>query len=181
MLQNDPEFEAKLAQAVASYADPADAGHAQVLTARVLSAIGRKQRPQRWGLRFVLGTATLACVLLIVFLTQRQPRPVNQSARAPLPASVLALPSAPASAASSKVHIQRFHLAAVRDRTKHLPKLDQFPAPAPMTEQEKLLIQFVAHAPPSTQQLIAKTQKESDESLRIAKLTIPDLNSSNQP
>jgi hypothetical protein len=62
-----------------------------------------------------------------------------------------------------------------------LPKLDQFPAPVVLTEQERLLVQFIAHAPPSTQQLVAKAQKQSDEPLRIAELNIPFLASSTQP
>jgi hypothetical protein len=62
-----------------------------------------------------------------------------------------------------------------------LPKLDQFPAPRPLSEQEKLLLTFVAQTPTSEQKAILEEQQKSDGPLRIAALSIQPIDINKQP
>lgn len=172
-MQNDPDFDAKLEEALASYADPASAGDRQALTARVLAAIETKRR-RRWWFILAFASPAFACVLLVVFFAHHPPRPVGQT-------DPVYHPSLPAAPLIEAPNIKLVHLPARRVPKKRLPKLDQFPAPAPLTEQERLLVQFAAEAPLSTQEQIAKTQREAIAPLRIAELTIPKLDSNPQP
>ncbi|HYK34961.1 hypothetical protein [Alloacidobacterium sp.] len=178
-MQNDFELDAKFEQALTSYADPAKAGDPQALTRRVLVAL-EERRQHYWWVRLTIAAPALACLLLVAFLTQRQHQSANQTTTraVQVPATPPILPSASTAEVS---HVEQVHVTAARHAQKHLPKLDQFPTPTPLTEQEQLLIQFSGQAPTSTKQQIAKTQKESDAPLRIADLTIPKLDSNTQP
>jgi hypothetical protein len=176
-MQNDSELDVKLEQAVASYADPADAGDSHVLTEHVLRAIDRKRQQRRWWFSLAFATPALACVTLIVFFAHNPSQPERQTVSVSHPV----LPAAPP---METPYVERVHVPVVHARQskpKNLPKLDQFPAPTPLTEQERLLVQFATQAPPSTLRQIAKTQNESDAPLRIAELTIPKLDSNPQP
>lgn len=173
-MQSDPDFDAKLDEALASYADPVGAGDPRVLMARVLTAIETKRQQRRWWLSLALAAPVMACGLLAVLLVHRPFRPANQ----PVPVFHAALPTA---SLMETARVECVHVPSQQSREKRLPKLEQFPTPAPLTEQERLLIQFAGQAPKSTQQQIANMQKQSDEPLRIADLTIPKLDSNPQP
>jgi hypothetical protein len=177
MPHDAPDFETEFERAVATYADPSDGGYPQALTARVMAVVDAQRRRRRWWLGISVAVPALACLLVAALLYLRRPELQHQdrASIASTPASATApetpLPAKPEVARSETVH----------RRPRPLPKLDQFPAPTPLTEQERLLVQFVSHAPPSTQQLVAKAQKQSDQPLHIADLSIPFLDSSTQP
>jgi hypothetical protein len=183
MPQNVSDFEEEFERALATYADPSDAGHPRVLAARVTTAIDtQRQRRRRW-MGISVAVPGLVCLLVVALVHIR--RPVEPAHRA---AGLTAIPSLPRSmtvpsmaAPTAKPHMEAARHEIVRNEPRRLPKLDQFPATTPATEQERLLVQFFAYAPPSTQQLVARAQRQSDEPLRIAELHIPFLDSGTQP
>jgi hypothetical protein len=61
-------------------------------------------------------------------------------------------------------------------RPKPLPKLEQFPAPTPMTAEERALLAFVEQHPAEARQVFADLQK-SDEPIEIQPIQIPPLQS----
>ena len=178
MPQNDSDFEEKFEQALAAYTDPGDAGHPQMLTARVLVAVEGQRRKQRWWLGFGIAAPALACLLLIAVAVLRQPEPARRPAvTAMVPAS------APAVQAPIVVRprMERVRGPAVRRQTRTLPKLDQFPAPAPLTEQERLLVNLAAHTSPEIQQDLVQAQRQAGMPLHIAELDIAPLNETTKP
>lgn len=181
MQQDASDFETKFERAVAAYADPDDAGHAEVLAARIVAEMHARQRRRRWWLSLTVAVPALACLLIVALhFSRHEPRhPAAEIASTPsITPAVTAFPKA---TAADKPHLETVRRQAVRSMPRPLPKLDQFPAPTALTEQEQFLLQFVAHAPPNTQQLVAKAQKPHDEPLRIAELSIPYLDSTTQP
>jgi hypothetical protein len=185
MRQNDPEFDAEFEQALATYADPADAGHPQILTARVLAAVENRQRQRRLFFGFAVAVPALACFMLAAFLLHHTSAPPHEMAhvasRPVLPAPVL--PSAqptPVVKNETRHSIRSATAATHSSQPKQLPKLDQFPAPSPLTEQEQMLISFATQTPTHTQQSVAKAQQQTGKPLHIAELSIPPIESSVQ-
>jgi len=177
MPQTTLDFENELERAIATYADPVDAGHSQVLAARVAATVHARRQKLRWLMGLTVAIPVLGCLLIVALLDSRLSEPQHRGPEiAAIPSTS---PSATAPQAPSRSKLAR--RAILYPKPRQLPKLDQFPTPAPITEQERLLVQFVGRAPQHTQQLIAKTQKQSDEPLRIAELAIPKLDSGSQP
>jgi len=181
MQQDASDFETKFEQALAAYADPGDAGHAEVLVARIVAEMHAHQRRRRWWLSLATATPAFACLLIVALHFSRHESRHPAAEIASIPSITPTVTTFPKAATADKPHLETARHPAVRSTPRQLPKLDQFPAPTPLTEQERLLVQFVSHAPPSTQQLVAKAQKQSDQPLHIADLSIPFLDSSTQP
>jgi hypothetical protein len=178
MPQNGSDFEEKFEQALAAYADPGDAGHSHMLTTRVLAAVEDRRRKRRWWLGFGIAAPALACLLLMAIAVLRQPE------HALRPAVTAMVPtSAPAMQAPvvARPRMERVHGPAARSQRRALPKLDQFPAPAPLTEQERLLVNLAAHTSPETLQDLVQTQQQAGIPLHIAELNIAPLNATIKP
>ncbi len=197
MPPNEADFEKEFEQALASYSDPADAG----LPFRILTAIEAQQSRRRWLLIWGIAAPAIAC-LIIAFLLWPTKRlheiaPASGTAEVSKSPSVV-LPEQPCAAvAKDKEHRTNApHLQATIQRTKlqcpyperpcsrtsgRLPKLDQFPTPRPLSEQEKLLITFVAQTPPREQKAILEEQQRSNGPLRIAALSIQPIDINKQP
>jgi hypothetical protein len=75
--------------------------------------------------------------------------------------------------------MERVHRPAARSQTP--PKLDQFPAPAPLTEQERLLVNLAAQTSPEIQQDLVQAQQQAGMPLHIAELNIAPLNATTKP
>lgn len=183
MRQDVFDFEVEFEQALASYADPADAGHPHVLAARVKAAIDAKRRMRRVWLAGAIALPAVACLLVMVLLHEGRPAQNNLGAK-----ELAAIPSAsgPMTAPLKQVPSVKPRMKAqrreiIRDKPRQLPKLEQFPASTEPTEQERLLAQFVAHAQTATQQSVAKVEKLTSKPLHIAELSIPYLDSNPQP
>jgi hypothetical protein len=178
MLQNGSDFEEKFEQALAAYADPGDAGSPQMLTARVLAAVEDRRRKRRWWFGFGIAAPALACLLLIAIALLRQPEPALR------PAVTAMVPSsAPAvhTPVIARPRMERVRGQAASSQTRTLPKLDQFPAPAPLTEQERLLVNLAAHTSPEIQQDLVQAQQQAGMPLHIAELNIAPLNATTNP
>jgi hypothetical protein len=183
MRQNEAEFEEKFEQALAAYTDPVGAGHPRVLTARVLGEVEAKQRKRRWLFNpIVIAFEVLALLLIAVLVVPWQHKPETAHI-SPSPAEAPASPSAPSTTTAFTTHLHALHVrAAIAHPESHkLPKLAQFPSPAPLTEQELLLRYFADHAAPEVRQSMAKTQQELNEPLRVTELDIPTLESQIEP
>jgi hypothetical protein len=188
MRQNDPDVDETLEQALASYADPADAGQQQVITARIMSKLETAKKP-RWYRKpvFIFLVPELALLLLgVVLLSPHRAHDVI-SARQTIVASSQSTvsPHTPQTAlriaAPVITHPVSRHNASTMQPQKHLPKLDQFPAPAPLSSEERRLIYFAAHTTADTQQKMMKAQQQSYALLHIAELDVPLIESHSQP
>jgi len=60
-------------------------------------------------------------------------------------------------------------------KRKALPKQPQFPASAPLTNEERALLAFVTHAPKEAQEALIDAQQHSAEPIRIEKIEIQPL------
>ncbi len=176
MPQDMFDFEAEFERAVATYVDPVDEENPQLLAARIIAMSTARQRKKRWLIGISIAVPAVTCLLVMTLLHFPQP---DSQPRAVSPTSIPAIsPSTVASGIKppvAKPLLKAARREIGRNEPRRLPKLDQFPAPTPMTEQEQLLIQFATQAPRNTQRSIAKTQKQLHEPLSIAKLVIPRL------
>jgi hypothetical protein len=184
MRQNDPDFDRELEHALAAYADPCDAGQPHVLTHRVIARVEKAQKQRRWKLAFIFVIPEFALLLLwIVFLLPHHPKSMpaeigNNTSAAVTPPTVAAV--RPSILTPGHVPPPHTHAVSAEQKRTPLPKLDQFPAPAPPTEQEKLLMAFSESVPADAQQSIAELQPEP-KPLRIAELKIPAIDSGTPP
>jgi hypothetical protein len=65
-------------------------------------------------------------------------------------------------------------------RRKSQPRLPQFPAPAPVTNEERALLAFVARAPKEAQEALLDTPQPGVEPIRIEEIKIQPLQSDGQ-
>jgi hypothetical protein len=111
----------------------------------------------------------LACLLVLggVFLPRQAPktrRPeiahavVKTPAPLPVPPAKPAPPSRPA-----------------RRRHPRYPRQPQFPAPAPVTVEERALLAFVRRSPEEARQVLAESKLQSLEPIRIEEIEIQPL------
>ena len=118
--------------------------------------------------RWLSAAASAAALAVIITMASRpHARPQATVAQHPsvtLPAANLAASSQPKPAV--KRLKRRLHTASETQVAKALPKLDQFPSPQPLSEQEKLLASYVAVYPKQAA-LLAKLRTEELERERI--------------
>ena len=118
--------------------------------------------------RWLTAAAAVAALALIITMALRphaRPQPmVAQHPSGTLPAAKLAASSQPKKAVQRPT--RRVHAVADIQVPKALPKLDQFPSPQPLSEQEKLLASYVAVYPKQAA-LLAKLRTEELERERI--------------
>jgi hypothetical protein len=60
-------------------------------------------------------------------------------------------------------------------KRKALPRLPQFPAPAPVTNEERALLAFVTRAPKEAQAALIDWQQQSLEPIQIEEIKIQPL------
>ena len=77
--------------------------------------------------------------------------------------------------------MERVRGLAAHSQTRTLPKLDQFPTPAPLTEQERLLVNLADHTSPEMQQGLVQTQQQAGMPLHIAELNIAPISATTNP
>lgn len=140
------------------------------LEGRILAQL-RSQTAERashaWW-RWFTAAAAVAALAVIVTMALRphatsQPK-VAQHPSVRLPTPNLAASSEPKPA--MKRPKRRVHIVADIQVPKALPKLDQFPSPQPLSEQEKLLASYV-EVYPKQAALLAKLRTEELERERI--------------
>ena len=172
MASND-ELDRMIDGALASYSgvEPLAGLEERVLN-RVRVAETERPRLRLW--RWILAGSVLAALLVvaIVLRTQRNPAPkTNEIAR--VEAHV---PLAPAPAREApRVAPTRLRMIAKAPQPERLPKLEQFPAPAPLTAEERALVAFVGRDPKQAQQVFSDLQKHSNEPIEVGAIQIPPL------
>jgi hypothetical protein len=142
------------------------------LETRVLNRV-RSEGPQ---VRFVFprwafAIPALACGLLLFAWLQpsRVQQPVVQQIVAPAPPTVTEAPITPARREPVE---QRPRSVAKR---APLPKMQQFPSPAPITKGERALLAFVARSPEKAREILMDDRPWAAEPIRIEEIKIQPL------
>jgi hypothetical protein len=170
MHESEIELDKKIEAALTTYADPAESLNSSALAARVLAAARDKQKGIQWWRWGLAATVPALAVLLIVLYFPAKPKmeSVRLTASAPPPHQIMVTP--PAKQMVSHTVIKSRYVPP-----SHLqPKLDVFPTPRPLSEQEKLMVAFVQDAPQEAQKQAAQ-DSEPIQPITIADLTIPPL------
>ncbi len=152
---------------------------------RILAGLRAQPRPSRWlDWRLAGALATVAVALVIVILFFRQPPPPDMP---PQTAVAPPSPAAPATPVPSPKMVQPPLVAEVRPvphpsapaasgsdrrpegRLGPGPRLETFPAPAPLSEQERLLLLFTRQTPQEAV-LMAQARSQPTQPLGVAPL-----------
>ncbi len=170
--------------AVATYADR---GPDDDLAHRILDHVAAEAAPapaRRW-LPWAIALPIAAGLVALAVLSGSKPsRPglgktdQASNSHAPLRAIAGAAPSTtPPSARTqrSKAQKRQPRFAAEAARAAHLPKLDVFPTPRPLTPKEKALAIFAAEAPEPERRSLIEAQQQADAPLSIAAIQIQPL------
>ena len=151
------------------------------LEQRLLAGLKQQPRPSLWlDWRWAGALATAAVVVVIVIFFFHQPPapelPTQTATSKPAPAApTIAAPPAPAPAAqpvgASRVAKTTTRRAAprVEQARAELPRLETFPAPAPLSEQERLLLLFTRQTPQEAS-LMAQARNQPTQPLGVAPL-----------
>ena len=109
------------------------------LEARILGTIEEKLRRRRFRVRFLMAaTAAAASIGLALFVLVPARVPLHEPVREP---AIVALP-APSSAAPAKSEV-KIPRAVSRVQEAAAPRQSTFPAPSPLSEQERALISLM--------------------------------------
>ena len=128
-----------------------------------------------WAWIPVTATAAVLLVALAFYATRQTPAPsapvvVQQHPAPSIPAPVIAEPTPAPHPNVSRVRVEP---TPSPGRLGAGPRLATFPARAPLSEQERLLLLFVQQAP--KEQLMARQLGAPIEPLEIRQLSIPEL------
>jgi len=145
------------------------------LEQRLLAGLKQQPRPSRWlDWRWAGALATAAVVLVIVIFFFRQPPapelPTQTATSSPAPV-------APASATLSPEAVRppvakttvRRAAPRIEQARAETPRLETFPAPAPLSEQERLLLLFTRQAPQEAS-LMAQARNQPTQPLGVIPL-----------
>lgn len=173
MHESEIELDRKIDAALATYSDPAESLNSSALAARVLATAREKQQGIQWWRWGLVATVPALAVLLMVLFLPAKPKiePVRLTASAPPPHQIM-VTSVPAKLMVSHTVVKSRYVPPSHPQ----PKLDVFPTPAPLTEQEKLLVAFVQHTSPETQKQVLQSSGPI-QPIAIADLIIPPLDS----
>src|SRR5690242_2465936 len=165
-MEGNDELDRRIDNALAGYsgAEPL-AGIEERVLRRVRTA--SRRRVFGWAAAIAVAAALVVTVSVV-----RTPRVVRPTYRVEIPA---VMRPAPVVEKARVVTARRARTRARRARP--LPKLEQFPAPTPLTAEESALIAFVKHRPAEAQQVFAELQKRVDEPIEIQPIQIPPLES----
>ena len=153
--------------ALASYSD---AEPLAGLEARVVNRVRLAGARRRIFARGV-GLAVAASVVVLWIVVRTEQRRV-----VPRPREVARVTSVapPVPAIQRAVRIPAWVRAK---RPKALPKLEKFPAPEPMTAEERAFVALVKRDPTEAQEIFADLRKRADAPIEIQPIQIPPLQS----
>jgi hypothetical protein len=179
------ELDRLLDSALSTYADPGDNSG---LEERILTRISTPATPvsrRRWMV-WAIALPVTACLLLFLFSVPKPAHPpighAGQEYRPQQPPvldahtesqPVLRLQPLPrAKAPTLSAQSRRITPAAI---TIPFPKLDVFPAPRPLTAEERTVAAIIRQAPESELKALVEAQNRADALLSIAAIHIPPL------
>ncbi|MEO7144304.1 MAG: hypothetical protein ABI165_12475 [Bryobacteraceae bacterium] len=134
---------------------------------RAEAPVSRKHGWPRWA----LVVPALASLLIVAIV------PRIERAPAPKSAAVVRMPAidrSPARAAVAPAPVPR---RSTKHRAKGLPKEEYFPAPVPITAEERTLLTFVQRHPKEAEQVFSDLEKRDDSPIEIRPIQIPPLQS----
>jgi hypothetical protein len=150
--------------------EPRDGLEDRVLANLRSESLNSPSRTWRWG----IGAAVVAALAMVLAVTWRLHPQSHDTVTQHSAVSTPRIDDHPAShedrASERKTEVQTRHrplrLASAAQVVNVYPKLDQFPSPQPLSEQEKLLASYVAVFPKQAA-LLAKLRTEELERERI--------------
>jgi hypothetical protein len=159
------DLERILEDGIASYAD----GEPLVgLDERIIARIRLTASPRNrvWGAWAAL--ALIAAGIAVFWMIPREPRLVANVVETKAP------PLKPPPARTKRASFVPRRRSQIH-RIPDLPKQTVFPAPSPLTPEERRLVAMVEQDPQATAQAFASLRKRTRETLDIAPLVIPPL------
>ena len=175
------ELDLLIDSALRDYAEPR-AGLEKRMQARV-SVEAIRPRPRRWVLA-VAAVSGMAVMVLLIYLIpwdlQQRPSQVASLPARPVGAPIVSTSGAheiEKAVAPSPRGIRRRVQTVNRtqDSATTLPKLDVFPTPQPMTDEEQALVRFFGQVPEADRKALVEAQQHMDEPLNISAIQIPPL------
>jgi hypothetical protein len=159
------ELDRLIDDAVASYSDvePRLGLEARVLNR--MHVLRARRRIFAWG----MGLAVAASVVVVGIVIRTEQRPTSK------PAEVARVTRAEEPTPTTRP-VAKVRPAKRARRPQFLPKLEQFPAPTPLTAEERALIAF-AQLHPRDAEMFAELQKQADEPVEIERIRIAPLQS----
>jgi len=157
-----------------SSAEPLERLEARVLQ-RVQAAGAARRSPWFYRLGFAIPALTALLLAGVALRTGWHPQSratnVAQEAAVSVPSSPI--PGPQLSPAPAIQVVEPMHSAPARS----LPKEEQFPAPMPITDEERALVAWVGRAPLEAEEAFADLRKRSAEPIEIQPIQIPPLQS----
>jgi hypothetical protein len=171
------EIDERIDAALKSYAEPPEMPEPRVVLARLLKR-ARPDKTSRWR-RWVwlipasgCAVTLLAAVVWVLYV----PR-LPEIAWTPQAPGVVSLPVAPA-AEPAQHRPPRASAPRMQYAAETLPKLETFPAPAPVSPEEQKLVDFAQRGPSAAKQQMMEARQHVDDPLEIAELKIQPLDES---
>jgi hypothetical protein len=149
------ELDAELNEALHRYADPAEDIRPADLAARVVAA-SKEQRANGWTWYLRGPAPVLACLLIFVVVAISYQRHTGSRGAARNPIPLRTTPARRLHSLTSETAAAQVHSHVIRAKAFRPPKLDQFPQPRPLSEQERLMLTFVSTAAPEEQRVVAQ-------------------------
>jgi len=167
------ELDRLIDRALASYSDAEPlAGLEERVLNRVRVAQAGRRRMLAWG----LAVACAASVAVVGVMIWTEQRPIAR--KSPMDAVVGLGPRvAPREAPVTSSRMEKVRAVRRSEQRKPLPKLEQFPAPSPMTAEESALVAFVQRDPKEAQKVFAELNKQSNDPIEIQPIQITPLQS----
>ena len=177
------ELDLLIDSALADYAEPR-AGLEQRIVARVHAGSSTSTTGWRWALWALACTLAIACVISIAIPRERRSPPAS-TATATTPVHVAPSPrqtkepqpqvrlrQQPAERLVSRAGSHRRNEQV---EAPSQPKLDLFPAPQPLSSQERALIALVTRAPAEAARLGLENREQADAPLQISQIEVPPI------
>lgn len=145
------------------------------LEERLLNRIRAAGAARRFAwLRWAVAIPALACLLVLMF-TFRVERDSNSNTPQEVRTAAIPLDAAPDTLRTNP----EIPKPVRRSGAKRLPfpKREQFPAPAPITDEERALMTFVARAPDEAREVLIEARKRDAEPIQIEEIQIEPLQS----
>ena len=158
------ELDRLIEDGLASYADAEPLAGLEARVVRRVRVARARRRVFAWG----MGLAVAASVVVGIVSWREQRRVV------PRPREVARVTSV-APPVPVIQHAVRTPARVRAKRPKALPKLKQFPAPEPMTAEERAFVALVERDPTEAQQIFADLRKRADAPIEIQPIQIPPL------
>lgn len=141
------------------------------LQQRVLHNVHSARRFAWWHW-MAAAVPVLACAVVLVVWRPSEPVPVPHTASAPT--SRGAAQRAPAGT-SARATIPAVRPVVVVKRARRVPKRMQFPTPAPLTREERTLLEFVQRSPKEAAELLGETRDTQTKPIQIEAISIPPI------